>query len=746
MTYTLSDKALLAEQYINYTRKNIFLTGKAGTGKTTFLKHIVSTTHKKCIVTAPTGIAALNAGGVTLHSQFQLPPGGFIPQQGELYINEHLKLETRSSLMRHMRMSDVKRNILREMELLIIDEVSMLRADLLDAIDFTLQYIRRNQMPFGGVQVLFIGDLLQLPPVTNKEEWNVLSRYYSSPFFFDAQVLRNHPPQYIELDTIYRQSDAEFTGLLNRMRYNQLNNDDVELLNTHYDSDFTPAYHEAYITLTTHNRFADAINTNRLAQLDGEPMRYVAEINGEFPENLYPCEVTLGLKTGAQVMFIKNDPTGAQQFFNGKLGWIKKLGTDYIVVECEDGTPIEVPRYEWEHIRYEVDELTKEIKEDVLGTFTQYPLRLAWAITIHKSQGLTFEKAILDVANVFASGQSYVAFSRLKSLDGLVLSEPYKPSTVSNAHEVIHYETEHAHQPDVNEKLNAETRHYLQELAMQVFDFSPIYRHWNYHVSGYDKTESHSEKQKHRDTMAEQLKLLLALEDNAKRFMVQLNNLFGDTDIDYARILSRLKAATAYYEEAFQPVIRAVVLLRKKMEKIKRTKTFVNELNELDAQLMRTLYTMHKSCQLCESVTDSNAVNIEQSYYPEWRAELDAEKPEPDKSAKPQKVKGETYLQTLALFREGKTLDEIAATRKLSQGTIGSHFARLIKMKKLRIEECLNSDSIEAIIAAAKKSENDVSAGSLFNDLAGKYSYAEIRMVLAYLQQNDASIDDAAVE
>ncbi|MFN9581887.1 MAG: helix-turn-helix domain-containing protein [Bacteroidota bacterium] len=746
MSHSLTHKAQLAEQYINFTQKNIFLTGKAGTGKTTFLKHIVSSTHKKCIVAAPTGIAALNAGGVTLHSQFQLPPGGFIPENRELFIKDNLKLETRSSLLRHMRMSDAKRNTLREMELLIVDEVSMLRADLLDAIDCTLQHVRRNNLPFGGVQVLFIGDLLQLPPVTNKEEWNVLSRYYSSPFFFDAHVLHKQPPVYIELDIIFRQSDAEFTNLLNNMRYNRLTADDIELLNRHYYTDFEPAYHEAYITLTTHNRFAEAINSRRLTQLDGDLQSYEAKITGEFPENLYPCETELQLKTGAQVMFIKNDPTGAQQFFNCKLGWVKRTGQDFIQVECDDGLQIEVPPYEWEHIRYEVDEETKEIKEQVLGTFTQYPLRLAWAITIHKSQGLTFEKAILDVANVFASGQSYVAFSRLKSLSGLVLSEPYRPNQVSHAHEVMNYEQENTLQKKPEETLKEETRHYLKQLSIQVFDFSSLYKQWHYHLSTYDKTESHSEKQKHRNTLAEQLKLLLNLEETSKKFLSQLHQLFSETSLNYEHIQKRLSAAFSYYEQQLMPVIKTVVLLRKKMEHLKRTKSYVNELNELDAQLMRTLYAMKKACQLCESLTESHTNDIDRKYYPPWRAELDAEKPDPETKAKPQKVKGETYLHTLALFREGKTLDEIAVARQLSQGTIGSHFARLIKMKKLHIDECLSADTIKAITAASVNRGNEVSSGSLFNDLGGKYSYAEIRMVLAFLQQNGSTMYDEQAE
>jgi hypothetical protein len=340
----------------------------------------------------------------------------------------------------------------------------------------------------------------------------------------------------------------------------------------------------------------------------------------------------------------------------------------------------------------------------------------------------------LDVANVFASGQSYVAFSRLKSLSGLVLTEPYRPNQISNAHEVTGFENEHAQQSDLDEKLANETRQYLKQLAIQVYDFTPLYRQWNYHLSSYNKVETHSEKQRHRPLITEQLTQLLALEDSSRKFITQLEQMFNATEVDYTQILSRLKAAFNYYEERLKDVISELVLLRKKMEKLKRTKSYVNELNELDAQLMRTLYQMHKARQLCESLITPQSVYIEQKYYPEWRAELDATKPEPDTPAKPPKVKGETYLTTLALFRAGKTLEEIAEERKLSPGTISSHFEWLIKMGKITIEECLGKQTIEEISKAAAELPSP-NYGALYAHFKEKYSYSDIKIVMAQIEK-----------
>ncbi len=426
--------ALLASKFINSTNCPVFLTGKAGTGKTTFLKEVVGTSHKNVMVAAPTGVAAINAGGVTLHSLFQLPFGSFVPVNnppGEYEIT--FELNTPKSLLRGHQMNSQRRKLLQELELLIIDEVSMLRADLLDAIDTVLRHIRRQKnLPFGGVQMLFIGDLLQLPPVIREDEARFLSRYYPSLYFFDAKALQYEKLLHIELEKIYRQTDEKFISILNRIRENNLLESDLAFLNEHYHPLFKPAFDDGYIYLTTHNRRADEMNSNALKMLKGKLFSFDARVEDDFTDNLFPVEFTLQLKQDAQVMFIKNDYSGEQLYFNGKIGFVSVISDDEIVVSFKDGSPdATVERYTWENKRFFLNNETGEIEEKIIGKFIHYPIKLAWAITIHKSQGLTFKKAIIDVAGAFAPGQIYVALSRLESLDGLLLSSPL-PATGPN--------------------------------------------------------------------------------------------------------------------------------------------------------------------------------------------------------------------------------------------------------------------------------------------------------------------------
>ena len=431
--------AAFVEQFINQTSQSIFLTGKAGTGKTTLLRRIMASTHKNAVIVAPTGIAALNAGGVTIHSFFQLPFAGFIPEFGaQPAFSESVKYETKQTLLRHFTMNKTRLKMIRNIDLLIIDEVSMLRADLLDAIDWTLRNIRRVQEPFGNVQVLFIGDLLQLPPVVKQEEWQILRNHYQGIFFFHAKVLQETQPLYIELSKIYRQQDQDFIQLLNQLRNNQMSSEDLQILNQYVRPDFDANKEEGYITLSTHNAKADQINAIALEALPEKLWSYAAEITGDYPKHLYPLEPTLELKLGAQVMFIKNDLSLEKNYFNGKMGKIKALSSDEILVEFpEEKKTINVEKFEWSNIRYELNAATGEVEEKTIGTFVHYPLKLAWAITVHKSQGLTFDKAVLDVSEVFAPGQAYVALSRLRTLSGLVLTQTMRIYGLSNDQQVM---------------------------------------------------------------------------------------------------------------------------------------------------------------------------------------------------------------------------------------------------------------------------------------------------------------------
>ena len=419
MTPAHTDLAALAADFVNSTHRNIFLTGKAGTGKTTFLRGLAQHTHKRLAIVAPTGIAALNAGGVTIHSLFMLPPATFVPDPTRKLTEEDHGLFNQAHLRRNS-LSSQKKQVLRALDLLVIDEVSMLRADLLDAMDIRLRLTRGNHhQPFGGVQVLFIGDLLQLPPVVNKHA-DVLKHYYPTPHFFQARALRNDGLVYIELNKVYRQADASFVDVLNHLRENQLRDEDIVLLNR-----YVRTGPEGAITLTTHNRQADDINQRQLKKLPGEAHTFAAHITGDFPENLYPIDAEITLKEGARVMFIRNDSSMEKAYYNGKLATVQSIHEGEIsVIKDGETEPFTLHQEEWENKRYVVGKDSKELEEEITGTFRHYPLRLAWAVTVHKSQGLTFDEAILDLGRSFSPGQVYVALSRLRSLDGLYLTTP----------------------------------------------------------------------------------------------------------------------------------------------------------------------------------------------------------------------------------------------------------------------------------------------------------------------------------
>ena len=394
MQYDLNNEMFrFATELVNQSSRNIFLTGKAGTGKTTFLKYIRESCPKQIAVVAPTGVAAINAGGVTIHSFFQLPISPFIPET-KGFTNKNNDQNNPHSLLSRQRLTSEKKKVLQELELLIIDEISMVRCDTMDAIDLVLRHVRnRHHKRFGGVQVLFIGDMYQLPPVIPEQEWSVLSEYYNSPYFFDSHVIKEDQPVCIEFNKIYRQSEEKFINLLNRVRNNELDAEGMNLLESRHKPLFRRNKQGGYIILTTHNYKADSTNANELQQLNGKLFSFQAEITGEFSEKAYPADEMLQLKEGAQVMFIKNDSEKSKRYFNGKIGIVTKLGEEKIFVQCKDEPDeIEVKKEKWENIRYTLNKNTRRLDEEILGSFTQYPLRLAWAITIHKSQGLTFEK------------------------------------------------------------------------------------------------------------------------------------------------------------------------------------------------------------------------------------------------------------------------------------------------------------------------------------------------------------------
>ncbi len=469
-TDTTNTNFQLAADFINYTHRSVFLTGKAGTGKTTFLKYIREHSVKETAVVAPTGVAAINAGGATIHSFFQLPFTPYVPET-KGFANE--QTVDKHHLLGRIKMNTERRKVLQQLELLIIDEISMVRADVLDAIDAVLRHFRnRHHEPFGGVQVLLIGDMFQLPPVVPDEEWTILSQYYGSPYFFSSRVMGQQPAAYVELDKIYRQRDQHFIDVLNMVRNNTMDEAGLHILHEKYDPGFEPGKDDGYITLTTHNYKADAINSNELANLTGKPFSFKAIVEGDFSEKAYPADGTLQLKIGSQVMFIKNDMDKAKRFFNGKIGVVEQIDDDKIFVQCKDEPAlIEVKKEVWRNIRYSLNKETQKVEENEIGSFTQYPLRLAWAITIHKSQGLTFEKAIVDAGQAFAPGQVYVALSRCTSLDGMVLLSRITTASLHSDERIVRF-SESKERAQLPKELLEDKHRYQARVLNNLFDFS----------------------------------------------------------------------------------------------------------------------------------------------------------------------------------------------------------------------------------------------------------------------------------
>ena len=714
------DPASFTEQFINQTNQSVFLTGKAGTGKTTLLKKIIQSTFKQVVIVAPTGIAALNAGGVTIHSFFQLPFGGFIPEFNvSPQFTDSIKVETKDSLMRHFNMNKQRLNLIRNLELLIIDEVSMLRADLLDAIDWTLRNVRKINKPYGGVQVLFIGDLLQLPPVIKPEEWNILKNYYRGVYFFHAHVIQEMPLTYIELSKIYRQNDQDFIDVLNNLRENKISQKDVELLNNFVQPDFVSTEHEGYITLTTHNHKADDINSRALSTLKAKSYFFNAEIIDDFPKHMFPIEDTLELKVGAQVMFIKNDLSFDKSFYNGKMGVIKSLGKDEIYVHFpEENKTIEVEKYEWENIRYSVDDNTGEIIDEVLGTFTHYPIKLAWAITVHKSQGLTFDKAVLDVSQVFAPGQAYVALSRLRSLSGLVLTSPIRMNGLVNDIDVVSYTSQPVDELILKNNLHVASRIYLLEKLSSAFDWNDLIDKWIVHEVSYKNLPSKSTKGLEKSWAAHQLNMIQNTRDAARKFQLQLSNLLHQSIIDLAFINERVQAAYSYFFKILDGIVYSTL---KKMDEICRKpkiKQLMEELEELDEAQTEVVLKLKRARLFMEATLNGNNITKELIWNEEIknykisklaliknekrqnRSLLDLGDDSDEiilikKKEKPiKKEKKLTYEVTLDLVSEGKSIEEIARIRQLSINSIYSHLTKLIQLEKIELSDVISKERV----------------------------------------------------
>lgn len=575
----------LALGFVTETSENIFLTGKAGTGKTTFLKYLKDHCAKNMVVAAPTGVAAINAGGVTLHSLFQLPFHPFLPTK-----------PSKEELLSKIRFNKQRQQLLRKMELLIIDEISMVRADTMDAIDTILRSVRRNhQSAFGGVQVLCIGDLHQLPPVARDAEWSMMQEYYASPFFFDSLVVREQMPLLIELNKIYRQKEDSFVRLLNKVRNNAMDEDDFEDLHMRFDPGFRPGYDEKFITLTSHNNQADQINNREIEKLFNAPFTYKAEVVGDFPENMFPAEKELLLKEGAQVMFLKNDPV-MRRYFNGKIGVIKSLEEDAVIVEA-DGINIPVSKDTWENSRYTLNRGDGKLEQEVLGTFTQFPLRLAWAITIHKSQGLTFDKVMIDAGAAFASGQVYVALSRCTSLEGIVLLSKIPVTAIQSNEHVIKGQQALTHRGSLAERFSGARLVFTQQILEQIFSFDDIGKAFNFLLHEVKKNSEKLNKDG-IDDIFNLHELFLEDKNIGQKFIGQIYLLMREEAVieNNPLLQKRISAAAQHFDQRLSALLHQI----KTHSLITEQKDVANDIDEALKELAMAVYTAQYYIQYCK--------------------------------------------------------------------------------------------------------------------------------------------------
>ena len=664
----------LAYEYVQHTNCCIFLTGKAGTGKTTFLRRLKQECSKQMAVVAPTGVAAINAEGVTIHSLFQLPPQVFLPTS-----------EARKKLFSEMQMRAQKQRVLRNLELLVIDEVSMVRSDLLDTIDAVLRHIKhRPNHPFGGVQVLFIGDLFQLSPVAREQEWRLMQPYYEGAYFFQAQVFRELHPVYIELDHVFRQTNSDFIEILNQVRNNALTPQTLQYLNNRYCPDFEPSKEkEHYITLSTHNSKVDAINLREMEALKGKAYTYQAKVKDTFPESMFPMDMALTLKVGARVMFIKNDSSQEKLYYNGKLGVVTSLSKDAINVTCEDGTKVDVHTETWENIRYTADTGSDTIITEVIGTFSHYPLRLAWAITIHKAQGLTFDRVVIDAADAFAAGQVYVALSRCRTLEGIVLHTPIPSRALTNAREVLYFTKNQSDIQSVETMLPTAKTEYMSILLCSLYDFRSLINRFaalSRVVKNMDSVQGDVSK-----FFISCIGGLEGLQVIAERFQQQLRQIiYHNQSTINTQLENRLTAAYGYFLPKLQMLLTRIEACPLRTNDRSDASYIKQNIMDLYADIARVIYMMEHIATKPE--------NIIKTYF-KIRQNFKLVEPNLVVHSAHRKVRSDsTAFKTLELFYAGFTITEIAKKRKITIRTVVKHLRVFIEQDVIHISNFTHTD------------------------------------------------------
>ncbi len=726
------------EDLVLYTDSHIFLTGKAGTGKTTFLKNLQQKTYKRMVVVAPTGVAAINAGGQTIHSFFQLPFGPQIPEDAPKNLMAEAKIETSAKALasQYQKLNKNKLNLIRSINLLVIDEISMVRADVLDAIDAVLRRVRRSQKPFGGVQLLMIGDVHQLAPVAKAEEWEILAPFYQNVYFFGSHVLQRTPYLCVELDHIYRQHDEDFITLLNKVRDNRLDAECLRLLNSRYIPDFTPDDREGYITLTTHNYQADEINESKLAALPSKSVFFGAKVEGTFPENTFPTKESLELKVGAQVMFVKNDPDKA--FFNGKIGRVIAIDEREGTVEVQSGDErITVAKLQWQNMEYTINAENQNIEEKEIGSFVQIPLRLAWAVTIHKSQGLTFDKLIVDAGQAFAHGQVYVALSRCTSLEGLVLKTRIPSSALINDRSVNDFVEHIPEKEPTQEKVDQLRHQYELDTMLELIDFYGLYKGFGKVMKILYDNGTLFEADMIHDLSQRRTKLLEALCGVSAKFEGQLRRLHAQAPCceQNPALQERLAKGSSYFKEQLDDITRGIFELNFKTG----NKAVNKQFDDAWQQFLEDLRVKQRCLETCckgfaiKDYQRAKAVAV--------LDEKELDEPEKPKKKskkiekKPKEPKISTYEVTKNMIDDGFTPEEIAKERGLHTSTIYSHIAKFIEMDEYDASQFVSEEHYDTI-RDYFDSTGDPSLGVAKDVLGDDYSFGEIKMVLSELKRD----------
>lgn len=703
-----------AWDFVEHTGISIFLTGKAGTGKTTFLRTLKEKSSKRSIIVAPTGVAAINAGGMTIHSFFQLPLSPFVPE---------------ANFKNRFNYSKEKRKIIRTLDLLIIDEISMVRSDVLDAIDSVLRRFREHEKPFGGVQLLMIGDLQQLTPVVTPEDEVILQRYYDTSYFFGSKALRSISYVTIELTHVYRQQDEEFITLLNNIREGQVSETDLKRLNERFNPNFEPEVGSDYIRLTTHNKMAESYNEVQLHNLPSKACTFIAEADGNFPEYNYPADFKLTLKRGAQVMFIRNDNNG--RYYNGRIGHVTHIDNEKILVLCPgDDKEIEVQQETWENTKYSLNEKTKQIEAEVQGTFKQYPLRLAWAITIHKSQGLTFEHAIIDAQSSFAAGQVYVALSRCKTLEGLILASPISSSAIINDSQVMNYIS---HQTEEAEKsiaalptLKAE---YYRQLLLELFSFTDLkacedalYRVLTEYFYKYPKIIT-----LHKMAIIDLDERIMSISSKWKGIICNMTT----DQLHEDDFLQRMKKGALYFHSQLTEIFSHLLDMTKGVQS--NNKIAYKRFDNNYADLLQTYVVKH---ELLERIMEKG-FSINSYLTAKQEAILNSLEEKTGRNRKnkieettPKVPKISTGEVTFNLFKTGKSIEEIAKERNLTPATIQGHLIPYIQKGEIKLNEVIDEGKAKTILQKIQLAGKEASLKAIKILCPADITYTDILLIM----------------